>query len=276
MFTSNPRHHRYTFAAERLGVGYLSEFELTFEGHKSNHSHHQHQFLAALEGGMLMRIGERVEPLPPGHVLAIPADVRHLPEPLPPFQRALLLDLRPTRDQGPLEQEVERLIGPARPVDPTLLRDLVERLRHTILGSDARQGPKVLAELWRLLAAVPTRDEEARQAQAEATNTDRRVQFCEHLLRANFSREIDLDEVAKHVNLSRSQLNRLYRQELQIGPAERLRQIRLRAAQDLLRGSTLSIKEISFRCGFGSVNTLIRLFQAEHGTSPNGFRQQAG
>ena len=253
-------------------MGYLSEFELTFEGHKSNHSHHQHQFLAALEGGMLMRIGDRVEPLPPGHVLAIPKDVSHLPEPLMPFQRALLVDLRPACDDGPLEQEVKRLVGPARPVDEALLRDVADSLRGHVLGSDARQGPKVLADLWRLLAAVPTRDEEARVAQAEAARIDRRVQFCEHLLQANFSREIDLDEVARHVNLSRSQLNRLYGQELQIGPAERLRQIRMRAAEDLLRGSTLSIKEIAFRCGFGSVNTLIRLFQAEHDTSPGDFR----
>ena len=78
--------------------------------------------------------------------------------------------------------------------------------------------------------------------------------------------------------LSRSQLTRLYAKYLGIGPAERLRQLRIEKAREMLRGSTLSIKQIAHVCGFTCPNHFCRVFQQVTGGTPTSFRsmQAAG
>ena len=52
-----------------------------------------------------------------------------------------------------------------------------------------------------------------------------------------------------------------------------LREKQLAYAEQLLRTTPLDIKEIALRCGFGTIGTFYRWFQARHGMPPGQFRE---
>jgi AraC-like DNA-binding protein len=54
---------------------------------------------------------------------------------------------------------------------------------------------------------------------------------------------------------------------------ELLRDKQLDRAVQLLRSTPLTIREIAVRCGFGTVSTFYRCFEAAHGMPPGVFRE---
>ncbi len=72
------------------------------------------------------------------------------------------------------------------------------------------------------------------------------------LMESNIEEPISLDELAGHVNLSRRQLERLFRKHLNCVPTRYYLEIRLRRARQLLHQTNQSIVEIALACGFVS------------------------
>jgi AraC-like DNA-binding protein len=53
-----------------------------------------------------------------------------------------------------------------------------------------------------------------------------------------------------------------------------LRHLRMQHAQELLRRSFLSIKEVAFLCGAKDLSHFVRAFKKEYGLTPSLFRVQ--
>lgn len=72
---------------------------------------------------------------------------------------------------------------------------------------------------------------------------------------------VTMDEVALYAGVSGRYLRYLFSQNLNITPVDYLNQIRVNKAFSLLKTSNLSVKEVSFQCGFRSPQYFSRIFK---------------
>lgn len=89
----------------------------------------------------------------------------------------------------------------------------------------------------------------------------------------NLGEDIDAHALAKHANLSVRQLSRRFRQEIGATPLQWITQERIRAAQELLEHSTLSIDSVSHKVGYASATQLREQFRRTVGTTPSNYRE---
>jgi AraC-like DNA-binding protein len=82
-----------------------------------------------------------------------------------------------------------------------------------------------------------------------------------------------LAEAAHKANISPSHLRRLYKSVLHQSPSHEFRKRRISRAKYLLAVTTLSVSEIAFATGYGSVSTFSRAFRRAIGVSPAGWRK---
>jgi transcriptional regulator GlxA family with amidase domain len=94
------------------------------------------------------------------------------------------------------------------------------------------------------------------------------------LMEANIDNPLRSEELANVVNLSKRQLERLFRAHLNATPTMHYQQIRLRAGHNLLLQTSLSVLEIADACGFSSADHFSKRFRAFFGHSPTELRQQ--
>lgn len=105
-------------------------------------------------------------------------------------------------------------------------------------------------------------------------NAQIRLQKMLSYIYKNYDQTVTLTDIADAANISRSEAGRCFQSFLGCSPVEALIQYRLQTAQRLLRETTLTLQEISFACGFHSVNYFSRQFRKRYGYSPGKKRQR--
>ncbi len=91
----------------------------------------------------------------------------------------------------------------------------------------------------------------------------------------NYQKDISLDDVSRHVDISPYYFSKLFKQEDGRTFIEYLTGLRIREARRLLRNPGLSIKEIGIMCGYADPNYFSRIFKKYEGVTPSEFREQA-
>jgi len=84
----------------------------------------------------------------------------------------------------------------------------------------------------------------------------------------NYSRAISVDDIAAHVNLSRSRLYRIFMQHAFISPIQFLLEYRVREGRNLLEKRAGSVKEIAHAVGFDDPLRFSKVFKQITGYSP--------
>lgn len=92
-------------------------------------------------------------------------------------------------------------------------------------------------------------------------------------INSHYNEDIELAKLAKLSSLSESQLIRTFRKTYGATPINYQLELRLTEAQRLLRETTLSISEISYRLGFSDSNYFTRFFRRKLNTSPSQYRK---
>ncbi|MBT3277797.1 MAG: DNA-binding transcriptional regulator [Phycisphaerales bacterium] len=92
-------------------------------------------------------------------------------------------------------------------------------------------------------------------------------------IRANACRNITVSDVVDASTVSRSLLEKLFRETLGRSPKAEIMRIRIERACQLLRGS-MPVTVIAMRCGFSSSQYFANVFQREMGVSPSLWRKQ--
>lgn len=88
------------------------------------------------------------------------------------------------------------------------------------------------------------------------------------LMEANLSEPLSLIEIADDVDLSRRQIERLFRQEMGRSPARYYLEIRLDRARHLLIQSSLPVVEVAVACGFVSASHFSKCYRELYARSP--------
>ncbi len=132
----------------------------------------------------------------------------------------------------------------------------------------------MMSALWLLLGQLcPHATPDPDLPEGEPAD-DPRVRVADSILHAQLGHTLDIRRLGEQVNLSPSQLTRLFRQTFGLAPAQRLRQIRIDAARQMLQSSTLSVKEVAHACGFANANHFSRVFHEDVGLTPTQLRNR--
>ncbi len=89
----------------------------------------------------------------------------------------------------------------------------------------------------------------------------------------HYEENICLKDIAKELKVSYVYLSRLYSKNINVRFNDFINSFRLRKSISLLTDNNLSISEISFMCGFGSIRNFNRVFLAEFDCTPKEFRK---
>jgi AraC family transcriptional regulator, glycine betaine-responsive activator len=93
------------------------------------------------------------------------------------------------------------------------------------------------------------------------------------LMEENIEKPLSLDEIAAATELSRRQIERLFKRHLNTVPQRYYLQMRLRRARELLLHTPMPIIDITAACGFRSTTHFSKCYHALFGYPPSGERQ---
>lgn len=112
-------------------------------------------------------------------------------------------------------------------------------------------------------------------AQSALINTIPRLQHAIEYIETNYRNPITLDDISKCAFFSKSHLNSLFLQNLNITPMQYVLVLRLKKAQELLYNTNLTIKQIAQDCGFKDDRALIYAFKSHYEMTPQQLRSSA-
>lgn len=101
------------------------------------------------------------------------------------------------------------------------------------------------------------------------TNSQIRFQKMLTYIYEHYAEAVTLEDIAKSANISRSEAGRCFHTYIGCSPIEALIQYRLQVAHKLLNEKTQTLQQISYACGFNSVNYFSRQFKKTFGYAPS-------
>lgn len=100
------------------------------------------------------------------------------------------------------------------------------------------------------------------------------LQTATAYIHTHFREELCLTQLAKICSVTPNYLGMLFSKWLGVSFSEYLKEIRLRYACNLLRGTDLSVKEIAFASGYRSVEYFLDRFKRKLSCTPTAFRRR--
>lgn len=134
-------------------------------------------------------------------------------------------------------------------------------------GRAATARSRALGELW--LKRVRDRAFWIAPAVGRAGGLTRLLSFMEE----NCTRQVSVSELAEQMGVSSGHLHAIFRAKLGCTPLAYLADRRLDLAERLLTETTLSVAEISERCGFSEQSSLTHCLKRRRGVTPLAFRR---
>lgn len=96
-----------------------------------------------------------------------------------------------------------------------------------------------------------------------------RLQKMLNYIYENYAKSVTLEDIAKAADISRSEAGRCFHTYMECSPIDALIQYRLQMAHRLLNERTQTLQQISYACGFNSVNYFSRQFKKRFGYAPS-------
>lgn len=164
------------------------------------------------------------------------------------------------------------------------LTELSDVRMSSVVIDFERQGHEAAALLDRLMAGEPAPDgpirippvvlairESSDMFAVENIAVARAVRF---IIQRGDNPDLRVDDVAFAAGVSRRHVENLFRQHLDRGVAEYVRDIRIRRAKNLLLQLSESVQEVGVRCGFRNASHFSRVFSAAVGQPPRMWRKK--
>jgi AraC-like DNA-binding protein/mannose-6-phosphate isomerase-like protein (cupin superfamily) len=101
----------------------------------------------------------------------------------------------------------------------------------------------------------------------------RRIEKAFEYIKANYDKNITLDDIAKVVSMTEVGFSRFIKKRTGKTFIDSLNDIRLGHASRLLIDTTLTIAEVSYRCGFNNLSYFNRIFKKRYNCTPKEFRE---
>jgi transcriptional regulator GlxA family with amidase domain len=100
-----------------------------------------------------------------------------------------------------------------------------------------------------------------------------KIQKVLDYISSNLDQDLTLNQIAESVSLSRSRLHYLFRTQLGMPTIQYIKLRRLERARDLLRTTSLTVKEVRVRVGLHDRSHFARQFKKTYGVTPYQYRR---
>lgn len=160
------------------------------------------------------------------------------------------------RHDEPDHSEVLRLIGEIY----TAFREQDICFEMTV----QRNISRIFEYIFRNFESLPRSEESRIQLTAQIRIEKMLTYIYEH-----YADAVTLEDIAGAANISRSEAGRCFQTYMNCSPVDALIRHRLQTARRLLNETTLTLQEISYDCGFHSVNYFSRQFKKLYGYAPS-------
>ncbi len=110
----------------------------------------------------------------------------------------------------------------------------------------------------------------------ERQKTDRSAKFedLHRWVADNLTADLRVEQLAQRENMSTRSFHRRYASTMGVTPAKAVERIRIEAARELLETSSMAIKSVAGRCGFGDEDRMRHSFLRSVGVSPSAYRER--
>lgn len=98
------------------------------------------------------------------------------------------------------------------------------------------------------------------------------AQYAARYINNHFFEKIRIQDLAKHIGISRSYLVKLMKQETGMSPQEYLIETRMRRASDLLSRSNDPVRSVASECGYDDALAFSKVFKSRFGLNPSEYR----
>lgn len=176
-------------------------------------------------------------------------------------------DLEPSRQVFTIDDRVVTCAG------GVAAADLMLKLINDRFGATLSQ------EVMNMCLLTQRRQEDDHQTASLAarlgTRHDKLLQAAAYL-EARIEEGFDLEACAGHLNLSRRQIERLFKRYLNVTPVGYMNDLRLARGRALLGETDMTVTEVAVACGFASTSYFSKSFRNKYGTSPYRFSHFGG
>lgn len=142
-------------------------------------------------------------------------------------------------------------------------------VRHHI-GRDAERNAMEVLQIEKVRAP---RDIQPRRPLFEEFD-DQRVRAVLIMMEQHLDREVPIEKLASSVNLSRRQLERVFKEKAGMTPARAYDRVRMEHARTLLLQSNATMLEVALEVGFINASHFTRTFKRVHGLTPSQVRER--
>ena len=108
----------------------------------------------------------------------------------------------------------------------------------------------------------------------ESNKTPPFIQSIIQYTNNNLSQKLTIQSVAKYFNLSTGHFGKVFKNNMDISYNEYVNRIRLRKVCSLINSSSMSVKEIAYRCGFSSLEYFYYTFKKYYGITPLQYKKK--
>jgi len=160
-----------------------------------------------------------------------------------------------------------------RPGHSGFVAPLINEILHAKYKRDLFWEDEVTEHMSRLMRLLATHWHLMRQSRltpVEATYLER-FQQLRVTVHEQLQRSWTVADMAKDVHLSTSRFTALYKRFFHVSPLKDLLNARLELAKYFLTCTSLSVKEVAFKAGFGNAYYFSRIFRRRSGCAPSKY-----
>ncbi|MCL2559404.1 MAG: AraC family transcriptional regulator [Turicibacter sp.] len=110
----------------------------------------------------------------------------------------------------------------------------------------------------------------------EITETPQAIKKAIDFIKENCAAVLNIEDIAEHVGLSKSYLNKKFKAYTSLSPISYLNKYRIEKSLYLLEHTQKTVKEIALEIGFSNPNYFCKVFRKATGISPGMFQKNKG
>lgn len=258
----------------------------------SYHSHQQYELYFFHAGKCRYLINNQIHDLRPGDIIALDGTELHKPhvvESPESYERSMIHFSSSWIENSLKELEAVYLLDLFRDFPHQIFRILDERCYNEVmeLGTELAELTKeeltqdkeveLKLTLMKLLLKVHQAKRETIGIKKEhKSEKDKYAEKIATYLQQHFTEKLSIDVLSKELNISKSYISHVFKESTGYSVMEFLMDYRLVQAkfQIEVNGTTKTVKEIAYDCGFESDAHFNRFFKKKMGMTPNRYRKE--
>ncbi len=129
---------------------------------------------------------------------------------------------------------------------------------------------KELLGYFYLIISCMEREVKSKEKNYDKGYFEKAIEYIHH----NYSYDISIADVARHVGIDRTYLYRIFMRYKEISPKQYLINYRLLAAKEMLRNTKYNVTEVALSSGFHDSSSFCKCFQQKESMTPLQYRKE--